>query len=240
MPRPDIELASADLYGTRTSVRWKSQPTDPLNLFAVWKKSAKYGIPVLKPCDLVPETLAAWNNPRSRANAAENGAIHFFLDDYRFETVWNKPARSFQRIQEVGAALTPDFSIWPEMPEAIQLWNIYRSRWCGVYWQHYGIKVIPTVSWGRPNTFDFAFEGLPERSVLAVGSVGVRNAEARQVFKDGLSELVDRVQPSLLLSYGTLPCSVNAEVREYPTVWDLRRKTWAAEDRQPLQNQPAD
>jgi hypothetical protein len=234
---PDIDLVSDDLYGTRTSSRWASPPTDPLNLFAVWRKATAQGVPLIAPCNFIPDTLAAWNNPSSRAYAAGIGAVHFFLDDYRFEAVWNKPARSFQRLKEVGAALTPDFSVWPEMPEAIQRWQVYRSRWCGAYWQHYGLTVIPTVSWAGPETYDFAFEGLPKQSILAVGSVGVRSADAKQTFEHGLNELVGRTEPKLIISYGKLPCQVSVQVREYPTVWDIRRKTWVAADH-PAQQRP--
>jgi hypothetical protein len=191
--------------------------------------STRNEIPDLQPTDFIPENLAAWNMPRHRDYAAvSGGALHFFLDDYRFETVWSSPERLLSRALAVGASLTPDFSLWRDMPRPAQLWNVYRSRWCGAYWQTNGIQVIPTACWGAPETFDFCFDGIPAGSTVAVSSMGIRSSkEDQSLFRDGLQELIFRAQPKLLLAYGQLRfCDdINLpDVREYPTFWDRRRK----------------
>lgn len=218
---------AGDLSGTRTSDRWSTQPgrMDPLNLAIVWRDTAKYGLPFLDQCLVVPELLVPWHSRRSPVDAAQKPALHFFLDDYRFETVWAKPAKALERVQTVGTALTPDFSMWRDMPMAAQLWQVYRSRWCGAYWQNNGVNVIPSVTWGYPDTYDFAFAGLPTGSVVAVSSVGTtRDPEAREVFRLGVLELVERLTPYLILSYGPMQVDVPVMVREYPTFWSQRRE----------------
>ncbi|KRD08588.1 hypothetical protein ASE48_08470 [Mycobacterium sp. Root265] len=219
------------MFGTRTSAFWNSQPGkfDVLNLRQVFDSSSPYQIPDLAPTEFEPENLAAWNMPRQREFSAENdGALHFFLDDYRFETVWSSPERLLDRVKAVGASLTPDFSIWVDMPMAAQVWNVYRNRWCGAYWQSHGINVIPTAHWGTPDTYNFCFDGIPLNSIVATSSMGAHKYKSDQaLFRDGLQELVDRTQPKLLLSYGQLRYSDGLdlpEVREYPTFWDRRRK----------------
>ncbi|AEL17833.1 nuclease [Mycobacterium phage Trixie] len=219
------------MHGTRSSAYWASQPGkfDVLNLRMTFESSSASQIPDLKPSGFVPENLAAWNMPRHREYAAvSGGALHFFLDDYRFETVWSSPERLLDRVKAVGAALTPDFSLWTNMPRPAQLWNVYRSRWCGAYWQSNGIEVIPTACWATPDTFDFCFDGIPEGATVAISSMGIRSSKVDQaLFRAGLQELLDRKHPQLLLAYGrlrycddiTLP-----QVREYPTYWDRRRK----------------
>jgi Vilmaviridae nuclease len=155
--------------------------------------------------------------------AAPNSAVHFFLDDYRFETVWSKPERGLSRCQTVGAALTPDFSLWTDMPVAMQLWQVYRSRWCGAWLLHHGIRVIPTVSWSTPDSYPFAFAGIPTRSVVAVSTVGVvRDRQARALFAAGFTAMVDQLQPSTVLVYGKPPTEQVPEgtvVRCYPSRW---------------------
>lgn len=219
------------MFGTRTSFNWESQPGkfDVLNLRMVFPAGNDNGIPDLKPSEFVPEYLAAWNNPRQRDYAAiAGGALHFFLDDYRFETAWASPERLLPRVQAVGASLTPDFSLWRDMPRAAQVWNTYRSRWCGAFWQSNGVEVIPTACWGTPDTFDFCFDGIPANSHVAVSAIGIRSNEVdKALFRAGMEELLRRTQPTLLLSYGKLRFCDDLdlpEVREYPTFWDRRRR----------------
>ena len=219
------------MFGTRTSANWDSQPGkfDVLNLRMTFPSSNENDIPDLQPTDYVPTTLAAWNMHRHRDYAAQfGGALHFFLDDYRFETVWTSPERLLPRVLAVGASLTPDFSLWRDMPRAAQVWNVYRKHWCGAYWQSQGAQVIPTACWGTPDTFDFCFDGIPENSVVAMSPIGQRSDEiSKSLFRSGLKELIRRTQPKLLLTYGRLRHCDDIdlpEVKEYPTFWDRRRK----------------
>lgn len=213
---------------TRTSGLWNSQPgrLDVLNLAEVFATSSRYGIPDLASSQFVPSGLAAWHLPRQRAHAAASGgAVHTFLDDYRFESCWSSPARLLPRVQAVGAALSPDFSVWADMPRATQIFNIYRSRWVGAFWRANGVEVVPTVTWGRSDSFDFAFDGLPSGSVVAVSSMGVRR-DAAELFAAGMTELISRCRPSTILAYGRLRWCDGLdlpEVVEYETHWDGRR-----------------
>jgi hypothetical protein len=214
---------------TRSSHAWAAHPGkfDVLNLREQFDSSSPWGIPDLKATQLVPANLAAWNVARQRAHAADTGgACHFFLDDYRFETTWFSPEDTLERVQKVGRALTPDFSLWWHMPRAAQLWNVYRSRWVGAYWQARGVDVIPTVSWAQPDTYEFCFDGLPSGGSVALSAVGVKDRE-REGFEMGLSTMMARVQPARLIVYGKLEVPwVDIPVHEYPTFWDRRRKEW--------------
>lgn len=74
------------------------------------------------------------------------------------------------------------------MPLSLKVYNTFRSRWCGAYLQSKGIKVIPTVAWGEPNTFWFCFDGIEKGSIVAVSTLGVRKEKA--LFMQGYNELV--------------------------------------------------
>lgn len=39
-----------------------------------------------------------------------------------------------------------------EMPIPMKIYNTFRSRWCGAFLQLNGVKVIPTLAWGGPET----------------------------------------------------------------------------------------
>lgn len=56
--------------------------------------------------------------------------VHFFLDDYKFESLWKDPEPRIERLKRFRAVLSPDYSLYTEMPLAVQLFNTFRSRWC--------------------------------------------------------------------------------------------------------------
>ncbi len=216
---------------------------DRLNTRALFASDNEWGIPGLPAARLVPARLVPYNDRRAIEREAGDpwtvadprAALHFFLDDYRFETMWSKPERGLSRCQTVGAALTPDFSLWRDMPLVMQLWQVYRSRWCGAWLLHHGVHVIPTVSWSTPDTYPFAFAGIPAGSVVAVSTVGVwRDPEARELFAAGFAEMLRRLRPSTVLVHGRAPTEQvgglpdGIEVRSYPSRWDTREGPPAA------------
>lgn len=239
LPLHETLPALEGLYGTRTSHRWKNAPgqLDLCNLRCIFPSVGPYDIPPLAPTDFVPEVLGAFHLPNQRKEAAEKGgAIHFFIDDYRFERVWKNPDKHLEWLDYVGAAVTPDFSIFTDTPLPTQIWQVYRNRWMGAWWQYNGITVIPAVRWAEPNTYDFSFEGLPHDSVVAVGVPGTDAPEYRDTFRAGLAEMAKRLTPSMILTYGKLPkyCEwLNLPpVREYPTFWQGRMVELASKERE--------
>jgi hypothetical protein len=143
---------------TRSSHRWSYLPGnwDPLNTELRLPSQNLLGIPDLAPSQTIPTTLIPYGNRRAAQAAGEGAALHFFLDDYRIEPLWRKPTRLEYYLPHVESVLTPDFSLYRDMPHAAQLWNVYRSRWIGALLSHAGIDVIPTVSWSGPSSFSLA------------------------------------------------------------------------------------
>ena len=71
--------------------------------------------------------------------------VHFFLYDYRFERVWKNPDNDIEKLSRYRAVLSPDFSMYLEMAPVMQLYNVFRNRWCGAYWASKGLRVVPIV-----------------------------------------------------------------------------------------------
>jgi hypothetical protein len=212
---------------------------DRLNTRALFSTDNEFGIPALPVASFEPARLVSYTDRHATTRAAEHtattgtpdAAVHFFLDDYRFEVVWSKPERGLSRCQAVGAALTPDFSLWSNMPRVMQLWQVYRSRWCGAWLLSHGVHVIPTVSWSTPDTYDFAFAGITPGSVVAVSTVGTRrDPTARTLFARGYDAMCERIRPALVLVHGTAPteqvhnaaAAAAVPVRVFPTRWEAR------------------
>lgn len=192
-------------YMTRSVQNWESIPggIDKLNLMkGFFECEDEFGIPIMKREDFKPEDLVPYHETLRVKEKDLDNTVHFFLDDYRFETVWDKPKKTLSRVQKIGRALTPDFSLYLDYPLALQIYNVYRNRWLGRYWQENGIAVIPTVSWSDERSYSFCFKGIPKNSAVAISTVGTRNPEVREHFIRGFMEMLRQLKPCTLIVYG--------------------------------------
>lgn len=159
------------------------------------------GMPILEAVDHVPAQLIGFNYAKTAKE--HNVGIHFFIDDYQFERLWTNPERYLDLIKSFDCVLTPDFSLYMDMPLPMQQWNEYRRRALGRYWQQNGVTVIPTLSWSVPASYGFCFNGLPKHSTYATSTVGVKRDErAMQVWRDGMDAAIRILKPERLLLYG--------------------------------------
>ncbi len=133
--------------------------------------------------------------------------VHFFLYDYRFERVWKNPDNDIEKLSRYRAVLSPDFSMYLEMAPVMQIYNVFRNRWCGAYWASKGIRVVPTVNWGDESTFDFCFDGIEKGSVVAVSTYMAAEHGNRQDqkawFMAGYNEMLRRIEPERIICYNT-------------------------------------
>jgi len=160
--------------------------------------SNSYGIPDVKKDEFEVTELIPY-----RADSNRNGTAHFFLDDYRFERCWKSPDSQIEELQKYQGVLSPDFSLYTNYPEAMQIWQVYRNRWCAAYWQSLGIKVIPTIGWSDSNSFKYAFLGIENNSTVAVSTVGILNNEiSKMLFEYGFTEIINQINPKNILVYG--------------------------------------
>ena len=120
-------------------------------------------MPIISKEEYIPDDLIGFNYMLTSKD--KNVGIHCFVDDYQFERLWTSPQEYVEKIAAYDCFLSPDFSLYMDMPMAMKIWNIYRSRQIGQYYQSQGIKVIPTISWAEKETFEFAFKGIPKGSM---------------------------------------------------------------------------
>lgn len=158
-------------------------------------------MPVLEPTDHIPDDLIGFNYAKTSED--KNAGIHFYIDDYQFERIWNYPEKYKDILAEYDCILTPDFSLYMDMPMPMKIWNVYRSRQIGAYYQAEGLRVIPTLSWAEPETFRFCFLGIAKGSVVSVSTVGVKESkEALEIWTAGMDEAIRQIEPTVILEYG--------------------------------------
>ncbi len=216
---------------TRSSDNWDKMPGsfDTLNnKLETLPSSNMWGIPTIPSPDFIPDNLIMYGREvRKGLKSIAGKTVHFFLDDYKFETLWSRPVQTLGTIQRVGRALSPEFSVYMDFPLTLQLFNTYRNRWMGAYWQSRGIEVIPTISWGDSFSFDFCFIGVEKYSTIAISTVGTHRLDNRDLFKLGFHVMIEELQPDSIIIYGeNKPVEFDKFVENvyyYPSYWGEKR-----------------
>lgn len=159
-----------------------------------------FKLPLVKKQEISLEDIKLIGYDKVNQSDDYGSIVHFFLDDYRFESIYNNPEKKIETLKQYKAVLTPDFSMYVEMPIALQLFSTFKNRWVGAYLQENGISVIPTVRWGDLTSFNFCFDGIEKGSTVAVSTLGVKKEKSH--FMLGYNEMLSRIKPSKIICYG--------------------------------------
>jgi len=190
----------------------------PLLLRNDFATEGKYGMPKIRKQSLDVNRLDLQPADKVCKQASEQDVcktVHFFIDDIKIDKYYNHPEKYLDRLAQYAGVFTPDYSLYSDMPIAIQIINTFRNRWCGAYWQDCGIKVIPTVSWGIADSFDFCFDGIEYGSIIAISTVGNRVERiSKKPFIDGYHEMIRRISPERVLCLGKAFPEMGEEVYE--------------------------
>jgi len=131
--------------------------------------------------------------------------LAFYVDDWRFEGMWTNPVPSLARLKTFGLkyAVTPNFSLYGDFPMAVQLFNVYRSRWVGCAMQEAGIQVIPDIQWSNEASFEYCFLGIPHKVPCVSIQFQTRGSEEELELREkGLDKMMGEINPQSLILYG--------------------------------------
>lgn len=170
---------------------------DTLHFESLFISDNEYGIPLLKKGNVIDTCFLPFN----MVTKCNDNGIHCFVYDYYLERIWKRPEIYVKYLQKSKVFFTPDFSLYTDIPLSLQIYNTYRNRWIGAYMQDEGINVIPSISWGLENSYDFAFSGVKQESPVAISTVGIRKHQM-VLFKSGIEKLKQIVNPSTVYVYG--------------------------------------
>jgi hypothetical protein len=161
----------------------------------------KYDFPVIKKqkIDLIDLELIRYSSTTKNETSADDATVHFFEYDDRFDEIWRNPSAYLDKLRQYKQVMTPDFSMYTNIALALQIFNTFRTRWLGAYWQSHGFTVIPTVSWGDEWSFEFCFDGIPPGSVVAVSTMGCM--DVKDAFMEGFSQMCKAIDPEVVICY---------------------------------------
>lgn len=187
----------------------------------IFSSSNKWGVPDLLPdmlSDQCPEitwgkqditdpdkTFILYGSNKA-PDSARGAVLGFFVEDERFEVVWNSPGEKTAEFTRFGwgALVPPDFSLTSDMPFPHMLWNLYRERWVARYWQEAGLPVIPNIKLVNKTCYELMVETLPKKAPLMITQV--RNFGGDKAFMafwiKYMNMAMEELKPQKLLIYG--------------------------------------
>lgn len=192
---------------------------------ATYDGGGLYDIPMIEPVYELPE-ITEWIgfNYVMSDKHPEGKGVHFFIEDYQFERVWNNPDAYIDKLRQYAAVASPDFSPFADMPHAMQIWNHFRKHWLGAYWQQHGITVVATIRASTdPRSFDWYLDGEPHGGIVLISSMWVtQSPEIETIFRKEYDNMFDTLHPSKILLYGKQIDGLRGNVERLATFAEKR------------------
>lgn len=163
----------------------------------------------------IPKYLVPFSERNKVAKPTE-ALIVFYEHDDKFADIIRNIDNYLDDLARFAGVISPDNSLYRDMPLACQICNIYRNRLIGSYLQRKGIAVIGNCRWGDERTYStdlfnepVAFVGLSKYSIVAVGTYGcIQGKTNKNHFRRGLEAMIDYLKPKIVLVYGPMPDEV--------------------------------
>lgn len=236
MPKRKIKKKAV----TDSSARNAALLTDGCNpeLVEGAKFDGIFEIPIInKPKKLIiPDRLV----PFSKIEKVDGNsfAVCEYENDNEFRDLLSNPDSYLQAFRNYQGFISPDCSIYRDMPLATQITNIYRNRAIGYYFQKNGIYVIPCVRWGDERSYTtkvlperIAFSGVEKKSIVSVGTYGqLKNKVNRYYFEAGLDAMMETLEPKIVLVYSKMPDDIENKYPETKFVEYLDYTSMVRED----------
>ncbi len=180
----------------------KEMRKDPLFLRNEFDADGKWGFPIIRKqkIDLNNLELIACSDVSSKDTKNLHKGVHFFVDDKRFENVYNYPEKSLKRYGKYKFLVTPDYSLYAEMKPWKQIASVGKARWVGAKWQSAGKLVVPAVSWGLTRSYEFCFDAIEKQCVVAVGMIGCKGSKKN--FLRGYYQMLEKIEPEAIICFG--------------------------------------
>lgn len=187
----------------------RQQPTDCWNarLLECATYTDKWEFPIFPCTNAIPSDLHSFRYIDS--TTSNSSWIHFYGFDEYLEDVWENPKIWATQLKRFAGAISPDLSVYRDMPLAQQIYNAYRNRVLAHWFTQQGIPVIPNIRCADQRSFDFVFEGIDRNGTVCVSTSGVLlDKKDRTAFIRGLDAMLEALTPQTVLVYGSMPFDI--------------------------------
>lgn len=185
-----------------------------------------FEIPVIhnEPGTFVPGRLVPFT--KRCVTSMSDEFVCFYVHDFRFADVLRNARAYLECFRKFSGLVSPDCSLYRDMPLVLQIVNTYFNRALGHYFQANGLRVVANVRWGDERSYTkllfpepFAFAGVEKNAVVSVGtygcSTGSENAYHR---KRGLAAMFEELSPRQVWVYGAYAASEFADYERYSDI----------------------
>lgn len=163
--------------------------------------------------ELIPFSRRKRMNPQARA-------VHCFEQDVFINAFWKDIEQSIYELKDFDAVFTPDFTMFVDVPEIHNKWQLFKSRLCGALMQQYGYNVIPTITYGNATSLSWCLEGLAPNGVYGISGTGLQCCSAKlKLFQYAMRKIEEELTPIKVFVYGepvTIP-GLTTELYFIPT-----------------------
>lgn len=176
-----------------------------------------FQFPVIEPFNslVYPKYLVPFSE-RNKITNPKDAFVVFYEHDDKFVDIVRNPEKYIDDLARFAGVISPDNSVYRDIPLAVQIANIYRNRLIGSFLQRHGIPVIANIRWGDERTYypdlfgeAIAFSSAPKHSIVAVDCYGcIRGADNKEHFINGFLSMLDELKPEAVIVYGKLPDDV--------------------------------
>ena len=184
----------------------QKRKTDVFRSFLVKNSTydGEYEIPKIHTSNLIPEQVISFS--KAKNGKQYDAFVHFYKDDEKIECFWNNPQKYLPILKKFKGVISPDYSLYYDMPLCMQVWNTYRGRALAHWLQENGVEIIPNIRWGDERTFETACLGVESGKTIAVGTHGcIKTVEGKRMFIEGFDYVLNRLKPKTVLVYGRMP-----------------------------------
>lgn len=145
--------------------------------------------------------------------------VHFYMHDTTFKQFMSNTDRYVIQLSRFKGIITPDCSLYRDMPLNLQITNTYFNRACGCYLQSNGLYVIPNVRWGDERSYlplfdeiPFAFAGIQKNHIVSISTHGcLKGSENKRYFREGLRQMINYLEPKVVIVHGKMPDDIFGE-----------------------------
>ena len=140
---------------------------------------------------------------RRKSVKKKGGVVHCFEQDVFFNAFWTKMDKYIYELKDFDAVFTPDFTMFIDVPETHNKWQLLKSRLCGARMQQLGYNVIPTITYGDATSLSWCLEGLSPGGVYGISGTGLQGCSAKlKLFQYAMRRIEELLSPIKLFVYG--------------------------------------
>lgn len=168
-----------------------------------------FEMPVIHGTDQIPSKVIRFSDSKSKSRNDSNAWIIPYEHDIKLRPFWRNAFKYLDEMLDHPGIISWDFSMYRNMPFALQYWNCFRGRLLGSLYERYGGTCIPNIRPSDIRSLKYSLDGLPTEATVSMGTLGaIKTSEDRTAFRMYVEAVVKRLKLKNIMIYGSAPESV--------------------------------